>query len=224
MSFSGRDASGNSVQFFSRGHGGEEYPGAVLLWGASGEPILVADTGGARLPVKVGEIAAPLIESTAHIGQVALDDAIPAGPNLIGRVSIEDYPAADAETDLVTIRRDLTYAQQGVGEGSGVEYGRAKIEASASGVNTVLAGVEGKQILVLEWELVAHGAVIARWEMEDGTDLSGRYKFADTGGIRGGSAVGLMDPVDEGDALILNLSAAIEVGGAFNYALLTPGS
>lgn len=224
MNFTGVDASGNAKTFFSRTYGEVEYPGAVLLWGASGQPIVVADSDGSRLPVKVGALTAPLVEGGAHIGQVAIDDALPTGGNLIGRTSIEDYPAADWETDGFTMRRDLTSAQQGLGDGSGVEYGRAKIECSSTGANTVIPGVEGKQILLLEWELIAHGAVIARWEMEDGTDLTGRYKLADTGGIRGGSEVGMVDPVDEGDDLVLNLSTSVEVGGCLNYALLTPAS
>lgn len=97
---------------------------------------------------------------------------------------------------------------------------RATVNATASGVNTIVAGVDGKQILVLQYVLVASGVVTVSWESEDGTVIGGPMSFESSGGAAPPfNPVGQLETkVDE--ALVLYLSDAVQVGGHVQYVLV----
>jgi hypothetical protein len=99
----------------------------------------------------------------------------------------------------------------------------ATIAAASSGDNTIVAAVAAKRIRVLRFELSASAAVNAKWKDGASTDLTGLFYAA------GAGPMGDMDSSDGGrdyifqtsvgNALVLNLSAAVPVGGVVDYTL-----
>ena len=97
---------------------------------------------------------------------------------------------------------------------------RVAVSVSASGDNTLVAGVAGYQIAVREFALVPAGAVNATIKSGASTNLTGAMPL-------GGSLAGLTgdySPADHfltnaGDPLVLNLSAAVAVNGYLIYSL-----
>ncbi len=99
----------------------------------------------------------------------------------------------------------------------------AAISASGSGANAIVAAVPGKRIRVAGYVLSFGGTVNAKWQSAS-TDLSGLiYGLAATfaqaapmpKGERGGQA-GHFETA-AGEALNLNLSGAVAVGGHLAY-------
>jgi hypothetical protein len=98
----------------------------------------------------------------------------------------------------------------------------AAITSAASGDNTLVAAVTGKKIRVHGYELSASGAVNAKFRSGT-TDLTGLIYLAAAGASadadeRTGDTDGLFETV-AGQALVLNLSAAVAVGGWVDYSL-----
>ena len=95
------------------------------------------------------------------------------------------------------------------------------IACSSSGANAVVAAVSGKAIKVLGYVLTASAAVNAKWQSAS-TDLTGLSYFLSTAPdklvapvIRQGSGHWFKTAV--GEALNLNLSGAVAVGGHLVY-------
>lgn len=96
----------------------------------------------------------------------------------------------------------------------------AAIAVSSSGDNTMVAAVAGKRVLLLQYNLMANGTVNAKWKDGASTDISGlSYLVVNTGKVVSFSPMGWM-VTTVGNALVLNLSAAIAVGGELGYALI----
>ena len=87
------------------------------------------------------------------------------------------------------------------------------INASSSGDNTIVAGVLGKRIVVLLYTLVCSDAVTVTWEASGGSVLSGPCAFAANGGISVPQAEFGHMATPVGEALVLDLSGAVQVGG-----------
>jgi len=91
------------------------------------------------------------------------------------------------------------------------------ISAIGIGDNTIVAAVAGLKVRLLEWYLTAAGAVVVKWKDGAGTDLTGPMSL-----VAGGALV-VPPPFGQpqqgwhstspGNALILNLSAAVQVSG-----------
>lgn len=100
-----------------------------------------------------------------------------------------------------------------------VEHKFAKIAASSSGDNTLVAAVTSKKIRVLAYKLSGAGAVNAKFQSgASGTDLTGLTYIA----AAGGGQVAPFNPVGwfetaAGALLNLNLSGAVAVGGELVY-------
>lgn len=96
----------------------------------------------------------------------------------------------------------------------------AVIAASASGGTDLVAAVTGKKIRVLRWYLSANGAVNVKFQSKtsptpaDITGLIYLTQFKDSAG--GYSPVGHFETI-AGEALTINLSAAVAVGGCLVY-------
>jgi len=144
---------------------------------------------------------------TWNVGTVtavtAITNALPAGTNLLGQAS------ASAETSTVFNGTTAITPQF------------ATIVASASGATTIVSATAGKRIRVLRWSLSANGAVNAKWQSHvTPTDLTGLHymtQFSTAGGSY--CPVGLFQTVS-GEALDINLSGAIAVGGELTYILV----
>lgn len=94
----------------------------------------------------------------------------------------------------------------------------AAIAASASGDNTVVAAVSGKAIYLLAYNIMSNGAVNAKWKSGASTDLTG-LAYMDAAGK---GKVCNYNPkawckTAAGEALVLNLSGAVAVGGEITY-------
>jgi hypothetical protein len=98
----------------------------------------------------------------------------------------------------------------------------APIVASASGATTLVAAVSGKRIRVLALTLTANAAVNLKLQSHaTPTDLSGLFYMA----AQGDGVVLPFSPVgwcqtNVGEALDINLSAAVAVGGMLVYVAL----
>lgn len=93
----------------------------------------------------------------------------------------------------------------------------AVIAASSSGANAIVAAVTGKKIRVLGYIISGVTAVNAKWQ-SGSTDIGGLIYIGATGG-----AVAPIAPMYmwfetvAGEALNLNLSGAVAVGGGVVY-------
>ncbi len=135
-----------------------------------------------------------------NIGNVDIASAIPAGTNLIGKIS------ASLETNTIY-------------DGSTALTPKfAIIDAATSGNNTLVAAVASKKVRVLSVFLVASAAVTARFESgADGTALTGQMQLAANGGF-----VLPFNPTgwfETGSNVLLNLelSGATSVDGSLVY-------
>lgn len=105
---------------------------------------------------------------------------------------------------------------------------QANITASASGNNTVVAAVAGRQIWVLRVVLISNGTVNVKFQSgASGQDITGLfYLVANTGFSMAqddGQRVSPWCATREGDLLNLNLSAAVAVGGVLTYIEVEAG-
>ncbi len=108
--------------------------------------------------------------------------------------------------------------EQSTGQGKDLKF--AAITAAALGDNTAVAAVAGKRIKVSSYVLIASGAVSVKWKSGAATDLSGAMAFAANGGLAPPAepSAHVMQTA-QGQALVLNLSAAVSVGGHLSYFL-----
>jgi len=92
----------------------------------------------------------------------------------------------------------------------------APISAASSGNNEIVAAVTGKKIRVLSYHLSSGGTVNAKWRSAN-TDKSGLiYTVAGSQVPVAFSPLGHLETV-AGEALNLNLSGAVAVGGHLVY-------
>lgn len=92
----------------------------------------------------------------------------------------------------------------------------AAISASSNGNNEIVAAVATKSILVLSYVLISNGTVNTKWRSAN-TDLSGLfYLVANTGASSGYNQYGHFMTAT-GEALNLNLSGGVAVGGHLTY-------
>jgi hypothetical protein len=181
----------------------------VVLNNSSG-----AESGVAAVPLKVdvhsalpagtaniGDVdVASIAAGDNNIGNVDLASAIPAGTNLIGKISssLETSTVYDGTTAL-TPKFVI-------------------IDAASSGNNTILAAVASKKIRVLSCFMVAAGAVTVRFESgADGTALSGQMNLAANGGfVLPFNPTGWFETASN-TLLNLELSGATSVDGSLVY-------
>ena len=103
-----------------------------------------------------------------------------------------------------------------------LDPGFAVIACSAAGNNEIVAATVGKKIRVLCYNFMGNGAVNAKWTATSG-DLTG-LSYLDAAGkgkVVPFCPIGWFE-TEEGEALNLNLSGAVAVGGELVYVLVTP--
>ena len=96
----------------------------------------------------------------------------------------------------------------------------AAINVSSSGANTVIAAVSGKRIIVLKYKRIAAAKVTATWESGGGTVLDGPCSLAANGGEVEPFCISGHFATLSGEALVLFLGDAVQVGGNLLYTLL----
>lgn len=94
----------------------------------------------------------------------------------------------------------------------------AAITANGSGATTIVAAVGGKQIRVLQWIITTNAAVNFKFQSHvTPTDITGLFYSGAQGGAGGAfNPVGHFQTVS-GEALDINLSGAVAVGGYLVY-------
>jgi type 1 fimbria pilin len=102
----------------------------------------------------------------------------------------------------------------------------ASIDTTTSGDNTIVTAVPGRKIRLINYTAIATGAVAIRWKSGASTNLSGAMSLAANGGAApSGSGqspagfIGLLE-TNSGDALVLNLGAAVQVSGHLTYQVI----
>lgn len=173
---------------------------------ADGANVLVPVSPTSGLPValaadaEVAIAAGSTLATVTTVGAVTgITNALPAGTNLLGKAS--------ASPDTSTIYAGTTALTPKF----------AAISASSSGDNTIVNAVTGKKIRVLGWSLTSNGTVNVRWKSGASTNLTGlRYliQYASAGGSP--TPFGRFETASN-EALVLNLSAAVAVGGELQY-------
>lgn len=96
----------------------------------------------------------------------------------------------------------------------------APISASASGVTTIVAAVAGKRIIVLRWSLSASGNVNVNLQSHTTTaTATGLHYLTQYGSAGGAYCPAGIFATASGEALDINLSAAVAVGGELTYVV-----
>lgn len=103
-------------------------------------------------------------------------------------------------------------------DGTALTVSRASITASSSGATTIVSATAAQQIIVLQWALVCNAAVNVKWQSHvTPTDITGLHYFAANGGISSPwNPLGYFATV-AGEALDINLSGNVAVGGSLVY-------
>lgn len=114
---------------------------------------------------------------------------------------------------------DTTTPTLGVNPAAGRTILYAKIDAASSGSNTVVAAVSLKQIVVVNYTLVAAGAVTVQWKTAAaGATLSGAMSVAANGTVSASGDVGVpLFATVAGDLLNMVLGGAVQVSGHLAY-------
>lgn len=182
--------------------------------------------------------AVVLTTSSAVIGHVVVDSGtitlstgvvLGASSALIGHVVVDG--GAVAATQLGTWTVGLNAGTALVGQVAGahqvdVAYSGttvltpkfAAISASSSGSNTLVAAVTSKRIRVLGYAIqAAGGAVSVKFQSAGSTDLTGLFALVANQVIPGGDRRHGHFQTVAGEALTLNLSAAVQVSGYLTY-------
>lgn len=92
----------------------------------------------------------------------------------------------------------------------------APIQASSAGDNTIVAANASKSFRVISYVISASGAVNAKWK-RGSTDVSGLLYMDAKGGAVANEAQKGHFETNINEALILNLSGAVAVGGHITY-------
>lgn len=164
-------------------------------------PVVIAsDQAAVAVKQATGSNLHAVIDSGTITAITAISNALPAGTNLLGTIS------ASAETSTVYSGTTALTPLFSV------------IAASSSGANTVIAAVTSKRIRVVALLLTANGAVNAKWQSHvTPTDLTGLAYLAANGGYTlPYNPLGWFQTVS-GEALDINLSGAVAVGGMITY-------
>ncbi len=130
----------------------------------------------------------------------SITNALPAGTNLLGSAAVGQQIA-----NVFTATTALTPVY-------------APITASASGATTIVALQAGKSIYILRWSLTANGSVNMNWQSHSTTTTATGLHYMTQFATAGGSycPAGIFKTVS-GEALDINLSGAVAVGGELTY-------
>jgi hypothetical protein len=96
---------------------------------------------------------------------------------------------------------------------------QAVIDENTLGQKEIVAAVTGTKIVVVHWNLMSAGTQNAKWQSAS-TDITGTYPLVANVGVAPPQHVeGYALRTSAGEALNLNLSANVQVGGYILYHL-----
>lgn len=154
-------------------------------------------------------------------GPTAADAAIAAAPVTVGgRASTVVPTAMSADGDVVNAwldRNGRLVVINDTGRAKTLKF--ASVSTASSGDTSLVSAVASNKIKVISYVLVASGTVSVRWYSgAAGTALSGAMALvANTGVSAIGSAESWLFETAVNTALVLNLSAAVQVSGHLSY-------
>lgn len=167
--------------------------------GGSGGDVNLTEIAGTAVAAGAGEVTAGTLRTTS-----ASDD-----PAVVALEAIQN------STTTVNVGFDTNALFVA---GTQVTPKFAAVTASSSGDTTVVSAVATKKIRVMGYLVTGNGAVNWRWESATGGAITGLHYLASAG--QGAapvfSPVGICETV-AGEALQINLSSAIAVGGWLIY-------
>jgi hypothetical protein len=166
------------------------------------------------------QVSSALPAGTNNIGDVDVLSlpALPAGTNNIGDVDVLTLPALAAGTNLIGQTAAGLQTNRVLDGTTALTPKFASIDIAANGDTTEVALVAGKKIRVLAYRFQSAGAVAVRFKSGASTSLTGAMSTGAAGG--GGGAA--FNPIGHfetasGEALVINLSAAVQVSGHLVY-------
>lgn len=192
----------------------------------------IVDTDKARV-----SIVDPLPSGANALGKVDVTSVVPGTTSLsLGKA--EDEPAGSGDTGvmMLAVRRDIDgvnvdadgdYAELQVDQTGRLKVSTesalavvqyALVEATASGDNTIATPAAGKGITVINYTIVSAGDVTARWKGGAATNASGPMTLKEGTGAAPDSGQWGLFKLPQDQPLVLNLSAAVTVGGHVTYA------
>lgn len=178
---------------------------------ATTQPVSVSS-----LPGSLTGLAEDAAHSSGAIGVLALTVRADTPASTAGADG--DYAGfiTDASGRLQVTAIPSTYRVDNNGTLLTPKY--AVISASSSGANTIVSAVASKKIRILRYSLSANGAVNAKWQSATTpTDITGLHYLTQYSGFGASFCpVGICETV-AGEALSLNLSGAVAVGGVLTY-------
>ena len=158
----------------------------------------------------------------------AVGSAIPAGPNLIGKVGIDQ--TTPGTTNGVQVNAALPAGTNTIGNvGSDPSSGKGTPSSVAINVSTAtttqLVAISGStKIYVTSFDVIAGGTGNITFEYGTGsncgtgtTALTGAYNLTAQAGIAKGNGVGAILIVPAGNALCVLTSAAVQMSGSLSY-------
>lgn len=169
-----------------------------------------------------------LAAGSAVIGKVGIDQTTPGTTNKVsigtdGDVDVLTQPARVRTTDSISVADQTDAVMSGL---TALTPKFAKIDRATNADGAaVVSLVSAKKLRVLKLTLMAAGTVAIKWQSStsnttgagSNTDLTGLISLvANTGMSDSYSPVGLIETV-AGEALKLNLNAAIQVSGYLSY-------
>jgi len=178
-----------------------------------------SQVGGTAVDTNSGNKSAGTQRVVLATDQPALTNALKVDPSgVTSPVSLASLPAIPAGTNLIGETSSPQETSTIFNGTTALTPKFVTIVASSSGVTNVLAAVAGKRLRVLRLSLVANGAVNVKFQSHvTPTDLTGLYYLAANGGwVEPFCPVGIFQTVS-GEALDINLSGAVAVGGCLTY-------
>ena len=178
-----------------------------------------SQVGGTAVDTNSGTKSAGTQRVVLATDQPALTNALKVDPSgVTSPVSLASLPAIPAGTNLIGETSSPQETSTIFNGTTALTPKFATIVASSSGVTNVVAAVGGKRIRVLRLSLVANGAVNVKFQSHvTPTDLTGLFYLAANGGwVESFCPVGIFQTVS-GEALDINLSGAVAVGGCLTY-------
>lgn len=167
-----------------------------------------APTDGNRRPALLGQYSAtpPTVSTDGQVYALQIDAN--------GRLYVNLAPlSAGADSMQAYDSTDAIYSA-----GTALVPKFAALTAAASGATTLIAAVTSKKIRVIALYLTSNGAVNVKFQSHvTPTDLTGLgYEVANTGFVLPYNPVGWFQSI-AGEALDINLSASVAVGGSLVY-------
>jgi hypothetical protein len=94
------------------------------------------------------------------------------------------------------------------------------VNANGLGANVIVPAEPNRIIVVLSYKIVCADAVSVTWESGGGDVLDGPCAFAANGGESTSDSENGHFATKRGEALVMDLSAPVQVGGHLKYALV----